>query len=1083
MLRDHVAPDLELLADHLASSLVGPVADPFAPELVVVPTVGVRAWLRQRLSHSLGVTANISFPLPGRLRRLVLGGGGDTPDPWEEASVAWVVHEILLRPPRGLDLGPAGVPPKGTTRYRRAARLARLFDHYHVHRPEMIRRWVEVSGQDSSLGDRRWQAALWWAVRERIGSPSPPESVPEALARLRGGDPRPDLPPRLSLFGFTSLTPDLVALVAAAGEGRDVDLYRLRHVPPPISAAGPGHPLGGSWGRQSVTFGRLLDELAPEREVHEIDADPAPATTVLSGLQAAVRRGRSEPSLPPADDSVQVHGCKGDTRQVEVLREVLLHLLAASPDLDESDIVVLCPDLQRFAPIVEGVFGGPAAPDGPPRLRFLLSERRPGWSDPLVAAASGLLGLVGGRYRASEVLDFLALEAVSRRFALDPDEMDTVAQWLQDTGVAWGLDVGSRARWGLPDLAQSTFASGMDRLLVGVVTSAGTLETGPGGVVPRPIRGDRASLVGRAWAFVSTLARVEAMFSGEKTLAGWVEALRLAISVVAAPDPESTDGDVRLESILTTMTREAEVALGDTANTAPMDLAEFRAAVEVRLEPRVGGAYFGTGSITFASPASLAMVPREVVCLLGLDDDALSAGSVDGDDLLPLAPRDGDRDPRAENRSLLLDALMSARRHLIVTYGDHDLARNRPRPPAVPVAELIDVLPATTNRPVEHHPRHRFDPANFAPSDPWSFDPRALDAARVSLRSVAEAGEYERARREDRRLAAEVLTSEAPMIDVGGLIRMLQRPSAGYLREAVGVGLRSPAESTPDLIPITDGPLTRWQRHSRLLELIDEAGCHSSPGPLISRWRAVERSTGTLAPGALGEVILDDTAACVSELVAAVAEVLPGDGGGRDFTEVELDLELPGGTGPITLVGRCGFRAGFGPVRISASKEPVDHILEAWVQLLALTVARPDVDWTALAVCLADRRKVSAVTWHRSVAGPTPGEREATARSTLAELVGMYRRGMCEPLPVFGRTSRRLARDDRKGARAKWHGHDGSGEADRAEVVAVWGRLSFEDLLAIPVRDDDPPGRGDSRVERYANRLWGLVEHSTADPR
>ncbi len=1093
MLRDHVAADLELLADHLASSLVGPVVDPFAPEMVVVPSVGVRSWLSQRLSRVLGaaegsdgVVANISLPLPGRLRHLVLAGDDHTLDPWDEGSMTWVVHELLLHPPDGLDLGPAGVTPPGGTRYGRAARLARLFDHYHVHRPEMIRRWARAQGRDPSLGTRRWQASLWWEVRRRIGFPSPPELLTSTLDRLRSGEAHPWLPPRLSLFGFTSLTPDLVGLVAAMAQGREVHLYRLRHAPVGIPGAEGVHPLVASWGRQSAVFAHLLDAAAPDREVDELESDPPGGHTALARLQRAIRTSDHTPAAwgtPGAgsDGSVQVHGCPGDTRQVEVLREVLLHLLARNPDLGEADIVVLCPALERFAPIIEGVFGGPASEDGPPRLRFLLSERRPGWSDPMVAAASGLLGLLGGRYRLSQVLDFLSLEAVSRRFDLDPEEMDTVAQWMSDTGVAWGLDVDNRAPWGLSGLAQNTFTAGIDRLLVGSVTSASPLDLGPGGVVPRSVRGDRTPLVGRAWAFVSCLGRIERMFAGNRTLAEWAELLETATSMVAAPDPETVEGDSRLGPILTAMVQEAGSAM--RAGSTSMDLAEFRAGVEDRLRPRVGGAYFGTGAVTFASPASLAMVPREVVCLLGLDDDSLSAAGTDGDDLLVLEPREGDRDPRAENRNLLLDALMSARRHLVITYGDRDLARNRPRPPAVPVAELIDVLSAAGDRPLRHHPRHRFDPANFDPTDPWGFDPGALEAARASLHSVAQARERRDVRREDRRLATGADRAETPVVDLGELNQMLQNPTATYLRRAVGMSLRPPEESAPDLIPITDGPLTGWQRDDELLDLIDRAGCHSAPGDLIERWCEVQSLGGGLPPGVLGEAILAGSAERVSALVGAVAGVLPGGVGERDFVELDVLLDPGSGGSRTLLVGRCGFRPGFGPVRISASKEPVNHILEAWLHLLSLTVARPGPDWEALAVCRKDSgsKKIPTLVWHRAVAGGDAGERLVTARAALTALADLHRRGLAEPLPLFGRTSRHLAAGDRARARGRWTRHGGTGDGERAEVVEVWGRLAFDDLVDLPVLPDDPPGVGTSRVERYARFLWGLVERSTED--
>ena len=89
-------------------------------------------------------------------------------------------------------------------------------------------------------------------------------------------------------------------------------------------------------------------------------------------------------------------------------------------------------------------------------------------------------------------------------------------------------------------------------------------------------------------------------------------------------------------------------------------------------------------------------VPHRVVCLLGLDDDAFPRKAPrDGDDLLLDDPWIGERDPRSEDRQLLLDALMAASERLIITYTGNDERTNKRRPPAVPVGELLDTIDDT----------------------------------------------------------------------------------------------------------------------------------------------------------------------------------------------------------------------------------------------------------------------------------------------------------------------------------------------------------------------------------------------------
>src|SRR6201999_928459 len=132
---------------------------------------------------------------------------------------------------------------------------------------------------------------------------------------------------------------------------------------------------------------------------------------------------------------------------------------------------------------------------------------------------------------------------------------------------------------------------------------------------------------------------------------------------------------------------------------SPLTLAEIRFLLSDRLAGRPTRANFRTGDLTVCTLQPMRSVPHRVVCLLGLDDGAFPRKAWhEGDDLLISGPLVGDRDTRAEDRQLLLDALMAATEALIVTYTGNDERTNARRPPAVPVGELLDVIGATAVR-------------------------------------------------------------------------------------------------------------------------------------------------------------------------------------------------------------------------------------------------------------------------------------------------------------------------------------------------------------------------------------------------
>ena len=174
------------------------------------------------------------------------------------------------------------------------------------------------------------------------------------------------------------------------------------------------------------------------------------------------------------------------------MRDAILHLLAADATLEPRDVIVMCPDIEHFAPLLHAAFGAgdraqsgasapiappapsgqavPAGPTGPPipELRVRLADRSLRQTNPLLSVADLLLELAGSRLTASQVLDLASREPVRRRFRFDDDDLSQVERWVVEMGVRWGLDGAHRSPWGLPDLAANTWSAGLDRLLLGV---------------------------------------------------------------------------------------------------------------------------------------------------------------------------------------------------------------------------------------------------------------------------------------------------------------------------------------------------------------------------------------------------------------------------------------------------------------------------------------------------------------------------------------------------------------------------------------------------------------------------------------
>jgi exodeoxyribonuclease V gamma subunit len=1107
----------DLLVRRLAEELADPPQDPFAREVVAVPTRGVERWLTQQLSNVLGasadqadgVCANVDFPFPAALVGDALAavtGIAREVDPWLPDRLVWPLLDVVDRcggEPwlAGLSAhlsGGAGEPDEAlrARRWSTVRHLADLYDRYGVHRPGLVQAWAEGGDVDASGRplpvDLTWQAELWRRVRAHLGVPSPAERLPGACAELRT---RPDLlglPERISVFGLTRLSVSYLDVLMALSVRRQVHLWllhpsevRWQAARGPSDRPGPrprhagvdrsGHPLLAAWGRDAAEMQRVLAAGAAAVDFTD-EALPVPGhpATLLGHLQAAIRADLA-PVAPPAvtlapgDRSLQVHACHGRARQVEVLREVILGLLEDDETLEPRDIIVMCPDIDAFAPLIGATFG-PGQEVAGRDLHVRLADRSLRQTNPLLTALAQLLDLADGRLSASAVVDFAGSPPVRRRFGFDDDDVSRIEEWVRSAGIRWGIDGEGRRPWKLASLGTGTWSAGLDRLLLGVAMSEDDLRCF-GGVLPLDDLGSGdIERVGRLAEMVDRLGLAVEELRGRRDLDDWLALLAgTALDLTATSAADAWQAS-ELQAVLIEVADDARTG-GGTARSL-LSLTELRALLAQRLRGRPTRANFRTGHLTMCTLVPMRSVPHRVVCLLGLDDGVFPRHpAIDGDDLLERDPWVGDRDARTEDRQLLLDAVLAAGDRVIITYAGRNERTNAPRPPAVPVGELLDAVEATVispdDRPVRRHvvidhPLQSWDERNFLPGGLvadrlWSFDRVALSGARAAAGS----------RVDGPGLAGVVLPPDRrDPVELEDLVRFVQHPVKAFLQQRLGLRLPDEGRDPADSLAVELAGLDRWQVGDRLL--VARLG-----GADRDACRAAERARGDLPPLALGSELLEPHLDQVDALVEAAG------GTGRPRTVVDVVVELDG----RTVVGTVSDLVGDELSTVTFSNLAPKHRLAAWVRLVALTAAQPARSWRA---CSVGRGPQGSASRQLVPLGGDPVVRAATARRHLATLVDLYDRGRCEPLPIYCRTSEAWAvarlrgRDPVGPARRAWITEPGasypSEDGDLAHQLLFGGSAPFADLLAPGLRAGEAGegwvGDEPTRLGRLARRLW-----------
>ncbi|MFZ4478860.1 MAG: exodeoxyribonuclease V subunit gamma [Rhodoferax sp.] len=665
------------------------------------------------------------------------------------------------------------------------------------------------------------------------------------------------------------------------------------------------HPLLAAWGRQGRDFIRQLDEFddavqaKKKFELARIDLfDESEETAQTQLLQQVQNRIRDltplvehvKVPIAAADRSIVFHSAHSVVRELEILHDQLLTLLAnpkqALPGESESgsgqgsgrptqlsprDVIVMVPDIEQMAPAIRAVFGQYKRQDDR-YIPFDISDLSAKTSSALIGAMDWLLRLPLERCRMSELVDLLEVVPIATRFGIEQESLPKLTQWMAGAGIRWGLNEDHRADLGLLACGDQNSAwFGLRRMLLGYASGAVDVPqplAGLNNIEPyAEIGGLEAELAGSLAHLLQALVNWRTVASTPATPQIWAQRGReLMAAVVKCETQEDLQALRALQDGLSAWLLACEQA--GFVEEVPLMVA--RSAWLEAMETPSLNQRFRAGGVTFCTLMPLRAIPFQVLCLLGMNDGDYPRRSMRSDfDLmgLPGTARAGDRSRRDDDRQLMLEALLSARRVFYVSWCGHSVRDNSEQPPSVLVSQLRDYLSAgwgkevvtsrTTEHPLQPFSRRYFEEGStlvtYAREWRAAHEPAGFKDATESVKGATDEDKAQGASPSLEPLAAFVPNPDLPLT-VSQLTNFLRNPVKAFFRQRLMVTFEEAGQDKADDECFTVDALQEWGLLQKLLLSATAQADGAADQDCVSRALSRLRRAGGLPMLGFGDI-------------------------------------------------------------------------------------------------------------------------------------------------------------------------------------------------------------------------------------
>ena len=697
---------------------------------IIVSTWPSSRWLSERLSIINNINALVKYPFPGtylkRLVKRIIGIDPDEKDPWEKNQLVWNILELLPELMKEeeaqvirswLEISDKKDTQINLNLWDLANNIAETFDDYILYRPEIIKQWLskktkKKSREISVNKNILWQEILFNLLYKKINKDPFCIQVEKAIKRLKKDDiSKLDYPKNLYVYGLSSLAPLQIDLIQAFSKVINIKIYiispcndlwqrcearRLQfrntwNTPPDRQWLLESPRLEAFLGRMGAEYQQLLEGSGEyqlgdrnEEDIFSLTADIATnkgnKPNLLEQLQQELLSTKSENILTKekSDKSLLFLKSPGKYRQVELIRDHILQLFSDDIEIQPRDILIMTPQVDSYAPIITSVFNN--IDKNTTQLPWVITDKSQEDKVGLIHFVLNLFEISVSRLTASIFENLLINPALRTQQNISIDEVSDIIKSLQSAGFTWGLD--SSERYGEET---HSLCWCLERFLLGLVLPDNPIN-GISHISPYSENISSTEFI-KAWGILSKLCNYIDAIRSKRSCKEWIKLITSLVKDLFGDGGEWAWEEQQLLTVVNNwglITDNCELEI---------DCLVVKDIITKALSSTNGKFGHRTGKITISALEPMRAIPHKIIIIMGLESRTFPRiENRRSFNLLERKRELGDPNQYDKDRYSLLEALISTRQNLLVSWNSKDEKTGEDLEPPSPIQQWLNYL-------------------------------------------------------------------------------------------------------------------------------------------------------------------------------------------------------------------------------------------------------------------------------------------------------------------------------------------------------------------------------------------------------